>query len=102
MAVEPIGAGEKLTVHAHGKSRDYGWNNSMTGGQAYSKPAVFFRVGGMHAREILRGREERKNTSGNSCQVFVSLPENEVVQSGESSHVIIVYSRDPPPYTKYI
>ena len=47
-----------------------------------------------HARKILRGREERKNTSGNSCQVFVSLPENEVVQSGESSHVIIVYSRD--------
>ena len=25
-----------------------------------------------HARKILRGREERKNTSGNSCQVFVS------------------------------
>ena len=47
-----------------------------------------------HARKILRGREERKNTSGNSCQVFVSLPENEVVQSGESSHVIIVYLRD--------
>ena len=44
-----------------------------------------------HARKILRGREE---PSGNSCQVFVSLPENEVVQSGESSHVIIVCSRD--------
>ena len=37
------------------------------------KPAVFFRVGGTHARKILRGREERKNTSGNSCQVFVSI-----------------------------
>ena len=26
-----------------------------------------------HARKILRGREERKNTSGISCQVFVSI-----------------------------